>query len=456
MSNVKAVINGIVVTEASQGPATLILSAGKISAILDPETDPKALYPDCEIIDAAGQYVVPGGVDGHVHFGAFSATPQADDFATGSRAALVGGTTTVVDFAQPNPGETPIEAIRRYKAMGDNSMVDFTFHLTLTEDYLKELPMLDQVAEEGITSFKCYTYYPHITLKPGDFRAVMEKIHDRGVLLVHAEEKSIIDNMKEQYPPKEGEYLPLSLTRPGISEQVAVEELLAIAKETDTDLCIAHTSAHQTIPIKQREAAAGNKKFHLETCPHYAMFTREKLKGENGALFTMNPPLRGQEDADALMQAIVNEDIDFVSTDHCVYSVFYKTDHTSYATVPCGVDGVQMRLPFVFSEGVLKRGLSMQAFVRLTATNAAKFYNLYPRKGTIAVGSDADLVFLDPDAPEEIYTKEKIAGATDYTIFEGVPFAGRVTCTIKGGEVAMKDGKVLAEEGSGKFVFTKV
>ena len=173
----------------------------------------------------------------------------------------------------------------------------------------------------------------------------METIHDKGSLLVHAEEKSIIDCMKERFPPESSDMTALSLTRPNIAEQLAVENVLAIAKLTGTRLCIAHTSSKETVAILERERAAGNHSFYLESCPHYMHFTRKNMEGPMGALYTMNPPLRSQQDADALLAAMIQEKISILSTDHCPYSKNYKLG-TNYETVPCGVDGVQTRMLF--------------------------------------------------------------------------------------------------------------
>ena len=447
-----ALIHGKPVTETTVLDSTLILENGKIKAILAPDCDVAAMYPGCKVIDCRGQYIVPGGVDGHVHFGGFGEIPIADDFYTGSKAALAGGTTTVVDFCEPADGQNPLECIRQRKACGKRAAVDYALHYTFTENYRQELKWLDDILKEGITAFKAYTYYPHTSLRLGDFLMIMEAIHNKGTLLVHAEEKSIIDCMKERYTDPY-EMVALSLTRPNISEQVAVESVLAIAKKTGTKLCIAHTSSQETVDILVRERAAGNQNFYLESCPHYMQFTREKLNGPEGALYTMNPPLRSQADADRLKEAVMREEISILSTDHCPYSRKYKLG-TTYETIPCGVDGVQTRMQYCFSEFVIKRGMSMPAFVRLTSANAAKFYGLYPQKGLIAVGSDADLALFDPE-PKWTYTMDTVAGTTDYSIFEGFQMQGKCTCTIKGGNVVMLDGKVNAEEGSGTFLYTK-
>lgn len=450
---VYAVIGGKVVNEDAVTEETLILDDGKIKAILSPQSDFKKMYPDCEVIDAKGQYIVPGGVDGHVHLGGFGDIPIADGFSSGSKAALAGGTTTVVDFCEPTVGQDPIECIRERKKAGEKSLVDFALHFTFTENYRKELPRIGAILSEGITAFKGYTYYPNTSLLPGDFRNIMEAISGKGTLLVHAEEKSIIDCMKERFDPQKSDMTALSLTRPNVSEQIAVESVLAIAKETGTNLCIAHTSSRETADIHVRERLSGNKRFFLETCPHYLQFTRKQLEGKNGALYTMNPPLRAKADNERLMQAVLDGDISILSTDHCPYLKKYKLG-TNYETVPCGVDGIQTRMQYLFSEGVIKRSMPVEAFVRLTSANAARFYGIYPQKGAIQVGSDADLAFFDP-APSWTYSTDAVAGKTDYSIFEGFPLHGKCTLTIKNGKVVMRDGKVTADAGSGKFLFTK-
>lgn len=445
-----AIINGTVVTECRTEKAVLILGGGKIQAILAPDTDPSALYPGCRIIDAAGQYILPGGVDGHVHFGNTDEIPIADDFYTGSLAALAGGTTTVMDFCEPVPGEDPLACIEARKAFAADSAVDYGLHYSFSENYRQELPRIPEILAAGISAFKVYTVYPNMALQPGDMFCVMEALGGRGTLLVHAEEASLIQRMKERYQAGGEDMTALALTRPGLSEQMAVETVLAAAKAAGAIVCIAHVSCGETVEILARERRAGNRRFLLESCPHYMQFTSERLAGPMGALYTMNPPLRTRADADRLMDAVLREEISILSTDHCPFLKSHKLGKT-YDTVPCGVDGVGIRLPYYFSEAVLKRGLSMEAFVRLTASNAAKFYGLYPRKGTIAVGSDADLVFFDPNGSWK-YGVNVSAGAADYTIYEGLALRGRCTRTIKGGRTVMENGIVYAQKGSGRFL----
>ena len=445
----KLITNGQIVTEDSVVKGSLLIHDGKIAAIV-PEGGDLSGYDVSQTIDAKGQYVVPGGVDGHVHFGGFGDIPIADDFYTGSKAALTGGTTTVVDFCEPILGEQPMDCIARRKKDAEESMVDVAFHYAFTKNFREELRQLDRILGAGIGAFKVFTYYPNTNLLPGEIREIMKGIHDKGPLLVHAEEESIIDNEKAKVEGEEKKnFLNLSLTRPNVSEQIAVESVVALAKETGTKLCIAHSSAGETADIRKRERLSGGDVI-LETCPHYLELTNEKMKGPDGALFTMNPPLRYAKDNQRLWQAVMEGDIAILSTDHCPYHKQYKYG-TDYLTVPCGVDGVQMRMQYLFSEGVIKRGLNMVEFAKITATNAAKFYNLYPAKGVIREGSDADLAFFDPEIQWR-WGADQIAGNTDYTVMEGLPVQGKVTTTLKNGEIVYDGEQVLSEKGSGRFL----
>jgi dihydropyrimidinase len=224
------------------------------------------------------------------------------------------------------------------------------------------------------------------------------------------------------------------------------------AKENGAKICIAHTSTGQTAEINKRERVTGNETFFLETCPHYLCLTQDKLKGPEGALFTMNPPLRSPEDNKRLWRAVLDGEIDILSTDHCPYLRQYKLGK-DYLTVPCGVDGVQTRMIYLFSEGVIKRNLPIIDFVKMTSANAAKFYNLYPQKGIIRRGSDADLTIIDPDA-RWTWDASSIAGATDYSVLDGLELTGKIVCVVKGGKAVMTDAAVTAEKGGGRFLST--
>lgn len=447
----KAITNGHIVTEERVVTGDLIIDeAGKIGDIL-PAGTAAGLYPSGETADARGCYVVPGGIDGHVHFGGFGTVPIADDFYTGSKAALAGGTTTVVDFCESEPGEHPMDCIAKRRQAAECSMADYAFHYSFTKNYKEELTFLDDIAGEGIAAFKAFTYYDNTALGTSEFREIMQAIHDKGTLLVHAEEKSIIDAEKAKVPEdQKTDMRYLTLTRPRVTERLAVESVLTLAEETGTELCIAHTSTGLSADIRRRERLAGNSRFLLETCPHYLHLTQEKLAGPEGALYTMNPPLRTAWDNERLWRAVMEGDISILSTDHCPYHRRYKLG-TDYLTVPCGVDGAQTRMLYLFSEGVVKRNLPLTEFAKITSTNAAKFYRLYPRKGVIAKGGDADLTVFDP-AAQWTWGAGSIAGATDYTVLEGLRLTGAVSFVVKGGEIVVKNGEVTAAKGSGNYL----
>ena len=445
---VKVIKGGKLVLEASVVEATLVMENGKITAILDKDADVSALYGECEVMDVSGKIVVPGGIDPHVHFAAFGTIHAADGFETGSRAALAGGTTTVIDFCERGEGQSPVDVIHAVREEARNTMVDVALHYSFTENYEEELAALDAIMAEGIAGFKAYTTYDGTTLLPGDFRAIMQKIAGRGGILIHAEEKSIIDNLRAHFDGDETDMTAFDKTRPAICERIASENVLAIANETGCKVCIAHVSTKDVCDIRAREN--GNPNFYIETCPHYMEFTVENMAGENGCLYTMNPPLHEKSHREGIREAVKKGYMDMISTDHCSYLEQYKRGQT-YCTIPCGVDGAQSRMEYVYSEMVAGGHISLNDYARVTATNAAKFYNLYPRKGVIAVGSDADLAIIDP-AVEWTYGKDKIAGSTDYTIFEGKKLTGKCVCTVKGGEVVMKDGVVLSKPGSGEIL----
>jgi len=445
---VKVVKGGKIVLEASVVEATLVIEDGKIAAILDKNADVSALYGDCEVMDVSGKIVVPGGIDAHVHFAAFGSIPPADGFESGSRAALAGGTTTVIDFCERGEGQSPVDVIHAVREEAKNTMVDVALHYSFTENYEEELAALDEIMAEGIAGFKAYTTYDGTTLLPGDFRAIMQKVAGRGGILIHAEEKSIIDNLRARYDGDEADMTAFDKTRPAVCERIASENVLSLANETGCKVCIAHVSTKDVCELRQREA--GNPNFYIETCPHYMEFTVDDMAGENGCLYTMNPPLHEKSHRESIREAVKKGCMDMISTDHCSYLEEHKRGKT-YCTIPCGVDGAQTRMEYVYSEMVATGDISLNDFARVTATNAAKFYNIYPRKGVIQVGSDADFAVFDPDA-EWTYGKDKIAGNTNYTIFEGKALKGKCVCTVKGGEVVMKDGVVLAKPGSGEIL----
>lgn len=452
----QAIINARIVTpdEIFRGCVIYDDHSGKIKAV---QKNLPSDFPKEQVTDAEDSWLVPGGIDAHVHLGGFGEIKIEDDFYTGSLGALAGGTTTVIDFCESEKGESPAHCIEKRMKEASVSAVDYAFHFVITRDYERQLQELQTILDYGITDFKLFTVYDNTDLTMSEIehviRELCRKIPDKKKMtfLVHAEEKEIIENLKKDVK-NPSEMSMLAFTRPDISEQKAAEQLQKIAQKTGVNLCIAHTSAGATVALQpeQRQAYEHTEGFLLETCPHYLEFTDEKLKGEQGALYTMTPPLRKQKDTDLLWEGILNGKIDIFSTDHCPYSKKDKYGK-NYDTVPCGVDGIQTRMLYLFSEGVKKRGLSMKRFVELTSENAARFYHRYPQKGCIQPGSDADLVLITEKENTKIHVENRKSNL-DYTIYEGKQLEGKIQIVIKSGQTVYKNGKLNAEKGSGKYL----
>jgi len=447
----KAIQNARIITPAGEIRGAVVYEdlAGTITAILNKQEaeEPGALPPDC--LDAEGGYVVPGGVDGHVHLGGFGEIPIADDFYQGSRAALAGGTTTVVDFCEPKPGESASHCIAQRKREAQRSAVDYAFHFVLSEEYREQLADLGTIYAEGIRNFKLFTIYEDTTLSMDAIREIFRYFSARGerpTFLIHAEEPGEIARLRAAQDGHSTDMRLLAKTRPAHTEIRMVRAIRQAAAETGTRVCIAHTTTAGAVEEKR----GSGPDFLLETCPHYLTFTEEKLAGENGAIYTMTPPLRTEQDRLALWQGMEDGSIAMLSTDHCPYHRADK-QNKGFAEVPCGVDGIQTRMLTLFSEGVMRRGMNLRRYVELTAENAAKFYGLYPRKGCIQPGSDADLVILRPDAATQ-WRLDRSEGNIDCSIYDGMTFQGNIAAVVRRGKIVYNGVRLDAPEGSGQFL----
>lgn len=398
--------------------------------------------------DAHGAWVVPGGVDAHVHFGGFGDIPIADGFYRGSRAALAGGTTTVIDFVEPDGDESVEHAIARRLADASTSAADYLFRLVLTEAYRSQLKDLALAERAGIHDFKLFTIYDGETLREDDLSYILETLSDdpRRTFLVHAEDPDEIEKLRAEHGDSKN-FLDLAKTRPPQCEERMTRMLWRLVEETGARLCIAHATTAGTMGLLDGPAPARGE-FTVETCPHYLEFSEESLGGANGCLYTMTPPLRDASHIASLWDKMLSGRL-ILSTDHCPYSFRYKRG-TTYQTVPCGVDGVWTRMSWLYSEGVMKGGMGMRQFVRLTSENAAKFYGLYPHKGAIEPGSDADLVVIR-DVPWQVHV-EDAPDALDYTIWEGKRLNGSIARTYRGGVLAFDGVRVLARPSSGRQI----
>jgi dihydropyrimidinase len=431
---------------------------GKITALADnlPEAHRE--------IDAAGFLVLPGGIDSHCHIEQRSSTGliTADDFFTAGIAAACGGTTTLMPFVAPHRGQSLRNEFRRYLDRARQlSVVDFAFHIIVsdpTESMLEE--ELPEVIRQGCPSFKVYMTYDALKLTDRQILDVLALAKSEKLqVMVHAENSDAISWLTERLI-REGKTTPRyhAVSRPQIVEREATHRIITLAELIDVPILIVHVSAKDALEQIQWARDRG-RRVYAETCPQYLALSSEDLErpGFEGAKFICSPPLRDPADQAAIWDALASGLVQVFSSDHAPYR--YQDPQGKQANgcnapfnkVPNGMPGLETRLPILFSEGVNRGRIGIHTFVALAATNAAKLYGLYPRKGTIAVGSDADIVIWDPEREMTIH-KDMLHDTMDYTPFECMQIKGWPITTISRGEILWTNGTVHANAGRGQFI----
>lgn len=409
-----------------------------------------------ETVDAAGLLLLPGGVDAHTHFDLdVCNTTTADDFASGSQAALLGGTTTVIDFACPNKGESLAYGLALWhKKAGGKTACDYGFHMTVDDwngDIRRELP---QMMESGVTSFKMYMTYPAMLLPDRELFEALEALGELGAVVgVHCENPGLIDSLQARYA-RDGALGPAShpRTRPDLAEAEAVSKLLKLAKAAGTPVVIVHLSS--AAALEEVEAArAHGQKVWVETCPQYLLMDDSRYEEADfrGARYICAPPLRKPRDCAALWDALAKGQVQTVSTDHCSFTLEQKAaGREDFRLIPGGMPGVETRLLAIYSQGVCTGRLTPEQMVMLTAENPARLYGLWGHKGAIAPGFDADLVLLDPQGVTRV-RDETAAGNAGYAPLDGTDLRGRITQVWLRGRQVVADGAVLVPDG-GRFL----
>ncbi len=413
------------------------------------------------VIDASGKLMFPGGIDPHVHM--HLPTPagfSADDFESGSKAALIGGTTTLIDFVTPHKGQKLAEAIAQRKEEARNAVCDYTFHVSpieWREGLHKEL--VDVIQKEGLKSFKVYmAYKDSIGLGDDILFKVMQSIGQAGgVLLVHCELGDKIDELRDQLF-RESKTSPFyhPLSRPAEWEAQAVKKAIDFADEANCTLYIVHVSSKESLTYIQ-EAQSRGQKVYAESCPQYLLLEDSVYDGdfENTAAYVLSPPLRKKEDQQALWQAINEKTVLTIGTDHCPFTFAQKSRGIDdFRKIPNGAGGVEHRMALIYNYGVLEGKISLKQLVELTSTNAAKIFGLYPKKGKIAVGADADMVIWNPDSEEVISAKTHHQN-NDQSIYEGMRIRGSVEVVIKDGRVVLENNKLSSHLKQGQLLKTK-
>jgi dihydropyrimidinase len=413
-----------------------------------------------EIIDATGMLVLPGAVDEHVHLqmpvGEFT---SSDDFYTGTVAAACGGTTAVLDFVEPGPGQSLVGALsdRRSQAE-DKAVVDYGFHMTLSNTDPEALAQVPASITAGAASFKLYMAYAGLRLDDGGLlRALAALQAHGGRALVHAENHHAIAYLTAR-ALAQGRTGPENhpLTRPAVMEAEAIQRLLALAYVTGTPLVLAHLSCALGLEAV-RTARARNQTVWVETCPQYLLLDEKEYRRPNfeGAKFVMAPPPRTLSDRAALWAGLAAGEVDTVATDHCPF--FHQTQKTrgrnDFSRIPGGAPGIETRLVLLYTHGVRTGRLAIERWVEVCCTEPARRFGLTPRKGVLAVGADADVVVFDPER-QVLLSVEALHHNVDYCPYEGWVVQGYPVTVLSRGEVIVRDGEFVGAMGRGEFVHT--
>ncbi len=430
--------NGKVVTEKEISINDVFCSNGIIEFIGDSFDIKDRILSSTEIIDAKHKYIIPGGIDPHVHFDLpiGNGMKSSDSFETGSEAAIYGGTTTIIDFVTPQRGESLLKCLKNRKKEAEKSLCNYRLHMSITEWNDKtESEMKDCVYNEGIKSFKVYmAYKDSIGLDETDIFKVMKVAEAMdSIVMVHCEDGDRIDELKKGFEnngKKEIKYHYLS--RPPETEADAVKKLIEISKKTNCKTYIVHNSTK--FGLDNVKAYGKNGRIFVETCPHYLLLDNSiyENKGfDEAANYVMSPPLRSKEHQDALWDGIKTNIIDVIATDHCPFNkkdrLAFKKD--GFSKIPNGVGSVENRLSLLYTYGVLTKKINIEKFVNLISTNPAKIFGIYPQKGVIKVGSDSDLVIWNPDKKSVISTKTQ-EQRCDTNIFEGFGTRGKAEIVL--------------------------
>jgi dihydropyrimidinase len=454
----RVIRGGIVATASDRYVADIGIKDGKIAAI------GHDLVKGEEETDASGRIVTPGGIDSHVHIAQISSMGvwTADDFESGTRSAMCGGTTTTISFAAQHRGQSLRKVVDEYHARADGkTYIDYAFHLIVTdpnEQVLgQELPAL---IADGLTSFKIYTTYDAMKLSDRQILDIFALARRHGAMtMVHCENHDAMTWLAEKL-------VASGRTRPKYNcfshnmtvESEATHRVIALAEIVDTPVLIVHVSGRQAMDEIRRARARGLKVF-AETCPQYLFLTQDDLdkSGFDGAMCMCSPPARDKINHEYVGQGLRDGLFDVYSSDHAPYRFndpkgkMFAGKDANFKKIPNGVPGLEVRMPLLFAEGVLKGRLSLEKFVALSATNPAKLYGLAPQKGSIAVGADADLVIWD--STREVTVSQKLLNdAMDYTPYEGMKVTGWCDEVFSRGELVAKGGKPVAKAGRGRYL----
>ena len=445
--------NGNIITATDNYVADIFIEGETISAIgknLNVKADKE--------IDASGKLIFPGGIDPHVHLDMpFMGTFSSDSYETGTRAALYGGTTMLIDFILQKQGDSLQAALTEWKSRSDNNCVgDYSFHMAVTdfnENTKKEIKHF--IEEEGITSFKTFMAYKGaLMIDDRQMIGLMEEVKKHGGLInVHATNGDMIDYLTQKHR-SDGKLSPLYhyLSQPEVTEAEASERFIDMANYTGCPGYIVHLTCEGALNAV-RNATKRNQKIFVETCIQYLLLDASLYEQNfEGAKWVMSPPLREKKDQETLWAGINQGLVNVVATDHCPFMWQQKLmGAADFSKIPNGHPAVENRMELLFSEGVAKNKISLNKYVEVACTNPAKIFGMFPRKGTIAIGSDADIVIFDADEKHTLSAKTHHMNV-DYSGYEGWEVTGKVKIVLLRGQVAVENNECKLSKGYGKFI----
>jgi dihydropyrimidinase len=455
---VKTLIKGGHIVTAVDSYAADILIDGETVSLIGRDLSSVVGSPD-RLIDASGKLVIPGGIDPHTHMDLpFGGTSSSDDFETGTRAAALGGTTTIIDFAVQYRGQALNEALDVWfkKAQG-KATIDYGFHMIVTDLPDQRLPELNGLINQGVSSFKLFMAYPGVFLVDDGtiFKAMTAAGEKGGLICMHAENGVVIDVLVKR-ALAEGKTAPKyhALTRPTRAEAEGVHRAIAIAEMANSPVYIVHLSCYDALKEVQAARDLGLPAF-AETCPQYLFldYSYYEQEGFEGAKYVMTPPLRDKSNQEQLWKGLRGNDLQVISTDHCPFCFKEQKElgRDDFSKIPNGGPGVEHRMSLIYDGGVVAKRISLNRFVELTSTAAAKIFGLFPKKGTIAVGSDADIVIFDPNREQTITAKTHNM-RVDYSAYEGRTLRGVTETVLSRGNVIVEGGLFKGKAGGGQFL----
>lgn len=451
---------GAVVSESEVAPYDVFIEGEHIARLgfrgaFDPESFD-------EVIDAKGLLVMPGLVDPHVHFDSpFMGSTTVHDFHNGTAAAAFGGITSVISFSTQPKGGSVLHNLEEHEKNADGqAYVDWSLHGILLDAREQTLAEIPELVKAGVPTYKCFTTYRHADRMMDDdgmLQVLRATSESGGMLMIHCENDTILEyHLQEELAQGHTSWIYHARSRPNSAENVAIQRVVDLMKEEPAPVYIVHASTSESVQIVQRARSEGYP-IHCETCTHYLVITEEKLETERGHLFICSPPLRKQVDVDALWRAAKVGPIEVVSSDDAGMPTADRTrlGEGRFDKVPNGMPGIEPRLTMLYSEGVKKGRISLPRLVSLTSTNPARLFGLFPQKGSLAPGADADIVLFDPDI-EWTMTAETLHMNTDFCPFEEMDVIGKPRTVLCRGEIVIRDGELTGSPKHGRRIIRKL